>query len=385
MNRNPIRLRYAPASTPQHGAQIDNPLFELLGAIHDGGSIRAAADAMQQSYRHVWGTIKEWESVIGEPLVVWQKGRPAVLTPFATRLLWAERRARVRMLPHIEALRMGLEQVIREASDPRWVTVPVHASHDLALPRLQALAQNTQLHLDQRFFGSIQALRDLAEGRCTVAGFHVPRTLAASPRFEQALKPWLEPGRHKLIACHRRQQGLMVHRAWAGKVIGVADLARAGLRFVNRATGCGTRLMMDALVDDAGLARSAIDGYDTRTEDTHVAVAAAIASGAGDAGPGLAAAAHEFGLAFVPLVEESYYLVCLKDVVDSPAVMRLRETLASQAWQAALDGLPGYAPIDDAGSVLSLSKTLPWWTFGRPRAKGKATAAKPREKPTTVG
>lgn len=375
MNRSPIRLQYAPAATPQHGAQIDNPLFELLGAIHDGGSIRAAADALEQSYRHVWGLARAWEQVIGEPLVVWQKGRPALLTPFAERLLWAERRARVRMLPHIEALRLGLEQVMREASDARWQTVPVHASHDLALPRLQALAQERQLHLDQRFFGSLQALRDLAEGRCTVAGFHVPRVLAASPRFEAAMKPWLKLGKHKLIASHRRQQGLMVHRAWAPKLIGLADLARVGLRFVNRSTGCGTRLMMDALLDGTSVDRAAIDGYETRIEDTHVAVAAAIASGAGDVGPGLAAAAHEFGLSFVPLVDENYYLVCLKDVLDSSAVLRLRETLASPAWRAALEGLPGYAPIDEAGEVLSLSKTLPWWSVERPRGKRRGKGA----------
>ncbi len=374
MSRSPIRLQYFPASQPQLGAQIDNPLFELLGALHDHGSIRAAAEAMAQSYRHVWGTVKLWEGVIGEPLVLWQRGKPAVLTPFAVRLLWAERRARVRMMPHIEALRLGLEQVMHEAGDPRWQSVEVHASHDLALPHLQALAHERQLHVDQRFFGSLQALRDLAEGRCTVAGFHVPRTMAASPRFAQALEPWLQPGKHKLIACHRRQQGLMVNRAWASRVIGIHDLRREGLRFVNRATGCGTRLLMDTLIDDAGIDRTAINGWEERTEETHVAVAAAIASGAGDVGPGLAAAAHSFGLGFVPLVEENYYLVCLKDVLDSPAVLRLREMLASPEWRSVIEGLPGYAAVADAGEVLSLSKTLPWWSFKQPRARARRKA-----------
>jgi putative molybdopterin biosynthesis protein len=65
----------------------------------------------------------------------------------------------------------------------------------------------------------------------------------------------------------------------------LADLARSGLRFVNRSTGCGTRLMTDALLDATHVDRAAIDGWGTRTEDTHVAVAAAVASGAGDVGP----------------------------------------------------------------------------------------------------
>lgn len=381
MSRTPIRLQYFIGTTPQRGAQIDNPLFELLSAVHDHGSIRAAAEAMSHSYRHVWGAIKLWEGVLEEHLVEWCKGKPAVLTPFAVRLLWAERRARVRMTPHIEALRLGLEQVMSEAKDARWESVVVHASHDLALPHLQGLAQERQLHVDQHFCGGIQALRDLAEGRCTVAGFHVAHALVGARAVEQAHKPWLQPGKHKIIACHRRQQGLMMQRAWAARVLGVSDLARPGLRFVNRSTGCGTRLMIDALVDAAGVARSAIDGYDDRVEDTHMAVAAAIAAGAGNVGPGLAAAAHEFSLAFVPIVEESYYLVCLRDVLDTPALERLRELLSSAAWRAALDALPGYAPIDQAGKVLSLSKTLPWWSFPRPRT---SRARKPMGKRPTA-
>ena len=37
---------------------------------------------------------REVRALIGEALVVWAKGQPARLTPFAQRLLWAEARAR---------------------------------------------------------------------------------------------------------------------------------------------------------------------------------------------------------------------------------------------------------------------------------------------------
>mgnify|MGYP006976445376 CR=1 FL=1 len=54
----------------------------------------------------------------------------------------------------------------------------------------------------------LDALRALADGRCTVAGFHVPAVDEAWQVFAKRLKPLLTPGRHKLIGCMRRQQGL---------------------------------------------------------------------------------------------------------------------------------------------------------------------------------
>ena len=98
-----------------------------------------------------------------------------------------------------------------------------------------------------------------------------------------------------------------------------------------------------------------------------VGVAASVASGAGDVGPGIEAAARQFGLDFIPLVAEDYYLVCLKDALDHPAVHKLRQALDSPAWPAALSVLPGYAP-SRSGEVLSLIQALPWWHFRLPKA-----------------
>jgi putative molybdopterin biosynthesis protein len=363
-----IHLQYGFEAHGQRGAQIENPLFDLLAAMQASGSIRQAAQALGQSYRHVWGALRHWEAVLGEPLVLWGQGKRAQLTPYAQRLVWAERQARTRMTPHIEALRAELLHVLAQAGDARLQVLELYASHDLALPHVQALAAGRQaLHLSLRFAGSSECLRALNDGRCTVAGFHVPRLHEqhGSPVFAKALKPLLEPGRHKLIGSHSRRQGLMLRKPLPDQIRRVADLAGSTLRFVNRQAGSGTRLLMDHLLHEAGIAPGAITGYTTRSEDTHVAVAAAIASGAADVGPGVEAAAREFGLGFVPLIDEDYYLVCLKEQLDTPALHSLRELLASPAWAEALAALPGYAP-QRAGEVLSLTRALPWWRF-RPR------------------
>jgi hypothetical protein len=61
----------------------------------------------------------------------------------------------------------------------------------------------------------------------------------------------------------------------------------------------------------------------------------------------------------------------LRDALDQPAVLKLREVLASATWQQTLQTLPGYG-ADRAGQVLSLTQALPWWRF-RVR-KSKRTA-----------
>jgi molybdate transport repressor ModE-like protein len=378
-----IHLRYTFESLGQQGAEIENPLFDLLSALQQQGSISQAAALLGLSYRHVWGALKHWEEVLGHPLVLWSKGRHARLTPFAERLVWAERQARTRMTPHVEALRTELNRVFALAEDTALPLLDVAASHDLGLPQLQALAEaRAGVHLALRFAGSEEALRSLLDGRCTLAGFHVPRLGDGAPGadlFARALRPLLKPGTHKLIGSHWRRQGLMLRRGPDSPFDGLAPaevlpaLARGQGRFVNRQPGSGTRLLLDHLLQAAGLDARRIDGHATRIEHTHVAVAAAVAAGKADAGLGIEAAAQAFGLDFWPLAEEDYFLVCLKPALDLPAVQMLREVLASTAWLQALAALPGYG-VQRPGEVLSLTRALPWWHYRGPKRAGARAA-----------
>ncbi|MDO9071950.1 MAG: substrate-binding domain-containing protein [Rubrivivax sp.] len=368
-----IHLQYSFEARGQEGAQIENPLFDLLSAVQAEGSIGHAAKALNQSYRHVWGALKRWETLLGSALVVWAKGQPARLTPFAERLVWAERQARTRMTPHVEALRTELARVFAQADDAGLLLLDIAASHDLGLPRLQSLAeQQHALHLGLRFTGSEEALRSLHDGRCSVAGFHVPRLADGASLFARGLRPLLRPGTHKLIGSHWRRQGWMLRQATAGDDTlqamdsnGLLHAVAAGrCRFVNRQPGSGTRRLLAHLLAEAGLDMKPVPGIDRRVEHTHVAVAAAVASGSADLALGVEAAAREFGLHFMPLVDEDYFLVCLKAALDSPAVQALRATLASPAWAQALQALPGYG-VQRAGEVLSLKRALPWWNYRR--------------------
>jgi putative molybdopterin biosynthesis protein len=311
--------------------------------------------------------------MLGEPLIIWSQGHRARPTQFAERLLWAERRARTRLQPHIEALRSDLLRVIAEAGDQRHQLLTVQASHDMALSVLLKHAAETEdLHLNIRFQGSEDALRGLNHRQCLVAGFHVPVMRGAAPVFAKALKPLLKPGKHKLIGCSRRMQGLMVRREHAALIRTFPDVIRQRLRFVNRQVGSGTRMLIDHLMHEHAIEADDLPGYDGLTEETHVAVALCIASGIADAGVGVEAAALEFGLHFAPLVEENYFLACLKENLADAAVQRLCSALAGPGWRDILANLAGYRPAAAPGKVLVMTEALPWW----PKIKSKPKSAK---------
>ena len=118
-----------------------------------------------------------------------------------------------------------------------------------------------------------------------------------------------------------------------------------------------------------------LDGYGD-SEPSHAAVAQAVASGAADAGLGIEAAARSRGLDFVPLVQEDYYLVCLKAALDQEPVQALLEVLRSPVWQERVAALPGYQP-EHCGEVLSLRARLPWWDFPA-RKSGNSSALSAR-------
>ena len=345
---------------------LHHPLMALLAAVHDTGSISGAARQMELSYRHVWGELKRWELELGQALVIWVKGQPALLSPFGEKLLWAERRAQARLAPQVEALRAELEQAFAIAFDASAGVIPMTASHDDALPLLRNLAQaQHKLHLDIQFSGSVDALAALNDGRCLMAGFHALTDSPLRSPTAKVYRPMLRPGHHKLVRFAERTQGLIVAPGNPLGITRLADLCRSGLRFANRARGTGTRVVLEELLSAQKIPASAIAELE-RTEPSHRAAAEAVASGSADATFGIEAAARARGLDFVPVARELYFLVTLQHALDQPQVQTLLALLRSEAWRAQLNAIPGYA-AEGSGEVLSLRRVLPWWSYRRPK------------------
>src|SRR3954470_4549017 len=253
-----VELSYDFAGRRQDG-WVRNALIDLLHAVQERGSIAAAARQLDLSYRHVWGELRRWESELGHPLLLWEKGQRARLAPFGEKLLWAERQAQARLAPQIEALHAELERAFAVAFDDTAQGLTLFASPDDALSLLRGFAVNqARLHLDVRFCGSVDAITALNAGRCTLAGFHSSQQPGLGSVTQRTYQPLLQTGRHKLIGFAQRSQGLMVAAGNPLRLQSLADVAARQARFVNRPLGSGTRLLFDELLARDGLLAEAI-------------------------------------------------------------------------------------------------------------------------------
>ena len=96
---------------------------------------------------------------------------------------------------------------------------------------------------------------------------------------------------------------------------------------------------------------------DDSAEFTHAAVAAFIASGMADVGVGVQTAAQRFGLHFIALVRERYFLAFAKANSRQPPVSQVLKLLCSPAYRSAVAALPGYE-AGDTGRVLGIDEAF---------------------------
>ena len=160
--------------------------------------------------------------------------------------------------------------------------------------------------------------------------------------------------RDKLIRFVDREQGLILPRGNPARVRSLRGVVERKLRFINRQRGSATRLLIDRmLADERRSTPSALEGFGNE-EFTHPAVAATVASGGADAGFGLRAAAAEYGLAFVPLVRERYFLaVRAKDAVEAAACPLDRRAEEPGVRASACAACPATIPTG-AGSLTGI-------------------------------
>ncbi|MGH6628550.1 MAG: substrate-binding domain-containing protein [Burkholderiales bacterium] len=314
-------------------------LLALLSALARSASLREAARAADLSYRHAWGLLGAGARLLGAPLVDMQRGRGARLTALGQRLLDADAHVRRVLDGPFETLRQDVRKILAPALPGRAPRLSLCASHDLLLPVLAQLCA-PGLSLDIVFRGADECLAALARAECDLAGFHVADALPRAAAAAAALGRWLDPRKHQLIHFVAREQGIIVRPG--SRIRGVHELARPGVRFINRPPGSGPH------------------------DDIDLAIAAAVSDGRADAGFGLRAAAARYALEFVPLATERYYLTATRQALREPPMQILLGTLRGREFAESVARLPGY-DASKSGARETLSAALGWLT--RPDAR----------------
>ena len=190
--------------------------------------------------------------------------------------------------------------------------------------------------------GSGEALRLAAAGLVHAAGVHQvgPSDPTAGPADTGDATDI--PGGGEVVGFASWREGLVVRPGT--HIRGLGDVARQGLRLVNREPGAQARALLDRERLRLRLDPAELPGYDSLAAG-HLQVAAAIAGGLADAGVSSEPAALAYGLDFIPLAAERFDLVLPAKHAASREVQGLLKVLTSPWLLAQLASLPGY----DAG------------------------------------
>ncbi|MDE0328001.1 MAG: molybdopterin biosynthesis protein [Anaerolineaceae bacterium] len=239
-----------------------------------------------------------------------------------------------------EGLNRGAQatvQLLRPLTELRR-SLLAQGSHDPLLDLLaQWLAQRGR-RLVSANVGSLGGLVALRRAESHLAGTHLLDEVSGEYNVA-AVGQWLPQEALRLVTFAHREQGLIVARGNPRSVRGLQDLPR--LRYVNRQRGSGTRVLLDYELRRLGIASADIEGHD-REVYTHLAVAAAVASGVADCGLGLRRAAQALELDFVPVGEERFDLCIPERHLALAGMQALLELLADGRFRAALGCEPGY-------------------------------------------
>lgn len=211
--------------------------------------------------------------------------------------------------------------------DPFVIWLAMHCADILPSGKLQI-----------EFSGSLGGLIALVQGQADLAGCHLWD--AETDSYNAPYVRRLLPGRKvALITLAHRRLGLIVPKGNPAGLSGITDLTRSGLRFVNRQSGSGTRVWLDATLKNMAINPNEINGYkDERM--THSDVARAIAEGDAEVAFGLETAAVSFGLDFVFLVRERYDLAVPQ--AEFADLQPLVEWLQGEYARQVIQNLGGY-------------------------------------------
>lgn len=304
---------------------------EGLVVGHRGGGTRVTPNALQPDHP-VWG----WASLVNRAEGFLLEAIGGGHTPAQAESALSVAIARWRELG-----RQGIPGPEPEPSKTE-MALRFAGSHDMTVELLNRLLgeESPQAQLSIEYVGSLGGLMALARDEAEVAGAHLWDE--ATDSYNLPFVQRLLPGRRvALVTLVGRSLGLMTPPGNPQGLEGLADLARPEVRLVNRQSGSGTRVWLDAQLKALQISPESISGYKWE-EATHLAVARAVEGGEASVGLGIHAAAAAYGLDFAPLAQERYDLVIPGRVWNTPAVQVLLTVVRSTRFKESVLTLGGY-------------------------------------------
>jgi excisionase family DNA binding protein len=228
---------------------------------------------------------------------------------------------------------LGLKATALAAAPEREKPLIASGGHD---PLLEWALRESQSGIAGLFDGALDGLARAENDQCIVAGLHIPEAQgwnAATVAEKFGAKPWV------LIEWCRRRRGLIFRPGLDSKP---TDLRAArGFRFQARQAAAGSELVLDRLLAAEKMTRADLHLIET-VERSETDLALALADGKADLGLGLEAAARQYKLDFLGLIEERFDLLVWRKAYFDPPFQKLLALGASDAFKTKARTLGGY-------------------------------------------
>jgi putative molybdopterin biosynthesis protein len=225
-------------------------------------------------------------------------------------------------------------------------------SDDILLARLLALYSRERFPQSLTFYssvGSMRGIQALAHKKGHACCVHLLDVETGEYNLP-FLNRHLASQKYTVVNLCYRRQGLLVQKDNPLGIKGLEDLVKKGLRFINRNEGSGTRLLLEYLMNEKGLAGKEMVGF-ADAVDTHLEVALKVLLAEADAGLGIEYVAHLLPLDFIPLQEERFDLVIPKELWPTQIMQGFLSYVDPAVIQRIARTLPGYN-LKDTGKVI---------------------------------
>ena len=131
------------------------------------------------------------------------------------------------------------------------------------------------------------------------------------------------------------------------------DLTRADIIFANREKGSSRRVLLDRTLRSFGISPESVSGYRNELVSDY-STAAAVAGGQADAALGEACVVRSFPeLDFIPVSQETLYLVMRSENLNAPGFQAVAETISSENFRRTLALQTGY-DTSHTGEIFSI-------------------------------
>jgi excisionase family DNA binding protein len=217
----------------------------------------------------------------------------------------------------------------------------IAGSDDVLFQRLLGIYQKR--HPDSPVFfanlGSMGGLKALRRRQCHIAVCHLLQDDNEEYNFRFAER---EMDRLPVfVNFSKRQQGILVAKGNPKGIASVKDLARPGIRIVNRSLNTGTRLLLDYEISRCDISVDEIDGYRTEVS-RHLDAGLAVLGGSADAAPAIRPVATMLGLDFLPLRWERFDLLIVRESFFDPIIQRFINLLHDPHFKQSAAEFVGY-------------------------------------------